>query len=163
MKYLWDTKADVVTKGDNLRDITPITEKTRVDDDGFTHYIFRKTMFNNPWYVIPEDDLELFKKFIDGGSRSYPSDGNIPCDIVAGEAKYIVNQMIDIAHDPEHSHHKQALKTMRNRKYDLVRGTMKLYFGKYTSRDWRRKRYTDDIDFWVFEVHLLEHILKRSG
>lgn len=163
MKEIWDLKADVVTNGDNLRDVSPITEKTRVDEAGFTHYVFRKTMFNNPWYVIPEDDLKLFKKFMDGGSRSYPSDGNIPCDIVAGEARYIVNQIIDIAHDPEHNHHQQAQKTMRNRKYDLVRGTMKLYFGKYTSRDWRRKRYTDDIDFWVYEVHLLEHILKRSG
>ena len=163
MKEIWDLKADVVSKGDNLRDVSPITEKTRVDEVGFTHYVFSKVMFNNPWYVIPEDDLDLFKKFMDGGSRSYPSDGNIPCDIVAGEAKYIVNQIIDIAHDPEHSHYEQAQKTMRNRKYDLVRGTMKLYFGKYTSRDWRRKRYTDDIDFWVYEVDLLEHILKRSG
>ena len=163
MKEIFDLKADVVTKGDNLREISPITDKTRVDENGVTHYVFSKSMFNNPWYVIPEDDLELFKKFMDGGSRSYPSDGNIPCDIVAGEARYIVNQIIDIAHDPEQRHHQEAQKTMKNRKYDLVRGTMKLYFGKYTSRDWRRKRYTDDIDFWIYEVNLLEHILKRSG
>jgi hypothetical protein len=120
-------------------------------------------MFNNPWYVIPDDDLELFKKFMDGGSRSYPSDGNTPCDIVAGEARYIMHQIIEIANNHDHEYHAEAHKTVKNRKYDLVRGTMKLYFGKYTSRDWRRKRYTDDIDFWIFDVNLLEYILKRSG
>lgn len=160
---IWDLKADVVTNGDNLRDVSPITEKTRVDEKDFTHYVFSKVMFNNPWYVIPEDDLVLFKRFMDGGSRSYPSDGNIPCDIVAGEAKYIVNQIGVIANDPGHKFYRQAKKTLKNRKYDLVRGTMKLYFGKYASRDWRRKRYTDDIDFWIFDVDLLEHVLKRSG
>jgi hypothetical protein len=163
MKEIWDIKADVVTEGDNLRDVSSITDKTRVDESGFTHYVFSKTMFNNPWYVIPDDDLELFKKFMDGGSRSYPSDGNTPCDIVAGEARYIMHQIIEIANNHDHEYHAEAHKTVKNRKYDLVRGTMKLYFGKYTSRDWRRKRYTDDIDFWIFDVNLLEYILKRSG
>ena len=78
MTSIWDTKADAVKKGDNLRDVSPLTEKIKIDENSFTHYVFTKTMFNNPWYKIPQDDLELFKKYLDGGSRSYPSDGHIP-------------------------------------------------------------------------------------
>ena len=44
-----------------------------------------------------------------------------------------------------------------------MRGTLKLYLGKYTSRDWRRKRFTDDIDFWIFKVQLLENVLRDIG
>ncbi|MBA7662148.1 hypothetical protein ES703_70174 [subsurface metagenome] len=37
---------------------------------------------------------------------------------------------------------------------------MKLYLGKYTTRDWRRKRFTDDIDFWMFQIILLDSTLR---
>ena len=63
MNTIWDTKSDTVHKGDNLRDVNPLMDKTRINENGFTHYCFSKTVFNNPWYVIPDDDLELFNKF----------------------------------------------------------------------------------------------------
>ncbi|GAI99702.1 unnamed protein product, partial [marine sediment metagenome] len=78
MKGIWDKKADIVKKGDDLRDVSPLLDKTWRDDCGFTHYIFSKVTFTNPWYSIPENDLELFHNFIEGGSRAYPSDGSIP-------------------------------------------------------------------------------------
>ncbi|GAG86523.1 unnamed protein product, partial [marine sediment metagenome] len=46
---------------------------------------------------------------------------------------------------------------------DLVRGTVKLYLAKFTTRDWRRKRFTDDIDFWIYKVDLFEYVLKKKG
>ncbi|MHA1669729.1 MAG: hypothetical protein ACTSV5_04025, partial [Promethearchaeota archaeon] len=38
-----------------------------------------------------------------------------------------------------------------------------LYLGKYTTRDWRRKRFTDDIDFWMFQTSLLDSKLKECS
>ncbi|MFX1321434.1 MAG: hypothetical protein ACFFAQ_07295 [Promethearchaeota archaeon] len=163
MNTIWDTKSDTVQKGDNLRDVSPLMDKTIIDETGFTHYFFSKTVFNNPWYIIPDDDLELFKKFIEGGSRAYPSDGNVPCDIVAKEARILLNKIIDLSQDSNSHHFEEARKALANGKNSLVRGTLKLYLGKYTTRDWRRKRFTDDIDFWIRQVHILHHILRRSG
>ena len=62
MSGIWDTKADIVSDGDNLRDISPLNSKTYKDKEGYTHYVFSKIMFNNKWYNIPEDDFELFEK-----------------------------------------------------------------------------------------------------
>jgi len=163
MTSIWDIKADALQKGDNLRDISPLSDKTRIDENGFTHYVFSKIMFNNPWYKIPDDELELFKKYLDGGSRAYPSDGHIPCDVVAGEARKILNKIVDISKDPKHTYYKDACEALKDGKYSLIRGTLKLYLAKYTSRDWRRKRFTDDLDFWVFKVHLLDHVLREMG
>jgi hypothetical protein len=163
MTAIWDIKADVVQKGDNLRDISPIAEKTRVDERGFTHYVFSRLLFNNAWYKIPDNDLELFKNFVKGGSRSYPSDGSIPCDVVAGEARKVINRIVEISNDPENVYHNDACESIKEGKFELVRGTLKLYLGKYTTRDWRRKRFTDDIDFWSFQVHLLDHVLREMG
>ncbi|MFX1379413.1 MAG: hypothetical protein ACFFA4_10000 [Promethearchaeota archaeon] len=163
MTSIWDTKADAIQKGDNLRDISPLPEKSKIDENGFSHYVFTKIMFNNPWYKIPDDDFELFKKYLDGGSRAYPSDGQIPCDIVAGEARKILNKIVEISKDPKHTYYNDACEALRDGKFSLIRGTIKLYLGKYTSRDWRRKRFTDDLDFWVFKVHLLEHVLRETG
>lgn len=163
MNGIWDIKTDAVKKGDNLRDVLPLTNETRIDEIGFTHYVFSKLMFNNPWYTIPDDDLKLFKKFLDGGSRAYPSDGNIPSNIVAKEARIVLNKIVEYANDPNHFYYKDARETSVNGKFALVRGTMKIYLGKYTMRDWRRKRFTDDIDFWVFNVYILEHALKQTG
>ncbi|MFX1408390.1 MAG: hypothetical protein ACFFBW_15675 [Promethearchaeota archaeon] len=163
MNDIWDTKADSVTKGDMLRDISPLIEKTFEDENGFTHYVFSKIMFKNPWYSIPDDGFQLFKSFVDGGSRAYPSDGNIPCDIVAGETRLILNKILELSNDPNSRHYKEAREMLKNGKFELVRGTLKLYLGKYTTRDWRRKRFTDDIDFWIFKIHVLHHVLNRTG
>ncbi|TFG00979.1 MAG: hypothetical protein EU541_00820 [Promethearchaeota archaeon] len=158
---LWDRKADVQKSGDQLRDITPV--KTKTDDEGFTHYIFDKNIFDNPWYDIPKDDLELFKDFLEGGSRSYPSDGNIPVDIIADETRKVLNKIQALANDPDSKYCIQAQKAFKNGKNDIIRGTLKLYMEKYTTRDWRRKRFTDDIDFWCFDFELLDAVLSDCG
>lgn len=163
MNDIWDTKADAVTKGDMLREVSPLTGKTFINENGFTHYFFNKIMFNNLWYSIPDDEFELFKDFVNGGSRSYPSDGNIPCDIVAGEARVILSKIVELSNDTSSHHYDEAREALENGKIALVRGTMKLYLGKYTTRDWRRKRFTDDIDFWVRKIHVLHHVLRRLG
>ncbi len=160
MNGIWDIKADAVKKGDNHRDVSPLIDKTWKDDSGFTHYIFSKTVFNNPWYSIPENDFELFKNFIEGGSRCYPSDGNIPCDIIAEEARKILKKLEECSNNPNHHYCELALDSLKHGKLSLVRGTLKLYLGKYTTRDWRRKRFTDDIDFWMFHVILLDSTLR---
>ncbi len=163
MNTIWDIKADAVHKGDQLRDVSPLYDKTEVDEFGCSHYVFSKIIFNNPWYNIPENDFELFKKFLDGGSRAYPSDGIIPCDIVAREARKIINRIVGISKDPDNVYYKDACETLKDGKFGLVRGTLKLYLAKYTTRDWRRKRFTDDIDFWTFQIHLLDHVLRQMG
>ncbi|MFX1307618.1 MAG: hypothetical protein ACFFDG_12470 [Promethearchaeota archaeon] len=163
MNTIWDIKADAVEKGDNLREVSPLHDKTKVDENGFTHYIFSKLMFNNPWYKIPNNDLDLFNKFLDGGSRAYPSDGKIPCDIVAGEARKVLNHIVACSEDSNNPYCVKAKKALKGGTKDMVRGTLKLYLGKYTTRDWRRKRFTDDIDFWCFEIGVLDHALKECG
>lgn len=161
MNGIWDSKTDAVKKGDKLRDVTPY--KTYVDDHGITHHLFHKTMFHNPWYSLPDNELELFKKFLEGGSRAYPSDGNIPCDIVAQEARKILKKIVVCSENPNDNLCEDAIKALEHGKHQLVRGTLKLYLGKYTTRDWRRKRFTDDIDFWTFQINVLERSLKECG
>jgi len=163
MNDIWDCNADEMIKGDNLRIINSITKDTYEDLDGFTHYVFSKKMFENSRYSIPSNDFKLFQKFIEGGSREYPSDGNIPTDIVAAEARVILNEIVKISNNPNAPYHTDAVETMKNGKFALVRGTVKLYLGKYTSRDWRRKRFTDDIDLWIYKIDLLEHVLETNG
>ncbi|MHA1148169.1 MAG: hypothetical protein ACTSR8_07970 [Promethearchaeota archaeon] len=161
MNGIWDKKADMVQEGDKKRDVTANT--IFQDENGFTHYKFDKILFKNPWYDIPDDDFQLFESFINGGSRAYPSDGSIPCDIVAREARKILNKISACAADPNHPHYQAACDSLKNGKNALVRGTLKIYLDKLTTRDWRRKRFTDDIDFWCFNVNLLEHALKNLG
>jgi len=163
MNSIWDIKADAVKKDDKLRDVSPLHDKTRLDEKGFTYHVFSKIMFNNPWYSIPDNDFELFKKFLEGGSRAYPSDGSIPCDIVAAEARNVLNHMVNCSEDLSNPHCENAKLALKNGKKAIVRGTLKLYLGKYTTRDWRRKRFTDDIDFWTFQIGVLEHSLKECG
>jgi len=160
---IWDVKADAIEKGDNLRNVSSLVNKTLKDEKGFTHYIFSKANFNNPWYTIPEDDFKLFETFIEGGSRAYPSDGSIPCDIVAGEARKILKKIELCSQDPNQHYCEDAREVLKNGKFSLIRGTLKLYLGKYTSRDWRRKRFTDDIDFWMFQTNLLDSSLKECS
>ena len=163
MNGIWDIKADVITKGDKLRDVSPITEKIWKDENDFTHYIFSKANFSNPWYTIPEEDFKLFENFIEGGSRAYPSDGSIPCDIVAREARKVLNKIELCSLDPNHHYCEVAREVLKKGKFSSVRGTLKLYLGKYTTRDWRRKRFTDDIDFWMFHTNLLDSSLKECS
>ncbi|MHA1233850.1 MAG: hypothetical protein ACTSO6_04475 [Promethearchaeota archaeon] len=163
MNGIWDIKADVITKGDKLRDVSAITEKIWKDENDFTHYIFSKANFSNPWYTIPEDDFKLFENFIEGGSRAYPSDGSIPCDIVAKEARKVLRKIELCSLDPNHHYCEEAREVLKKGKFSSVRGTLKLYLGKYTTRDWRRKRFTDDIDFWMFHTNLLDSSLKQCS
>ncbi len=161
---LWDTTADCKEKGDKRRDCFPIMSKVKEDKDGFTHYVFSKYLFHNPKYEIPKDDYVLFKKFLSGGSREYPSDGSTPVDIVASEAKIILDRIGAIANDNSHQLCQIARTQLKkNGMLGLVRGAAKLYFGFYTTRDWRRKRFTDDIDFWIYNKGLLEYVLKENG
>ncbi len=163
MSGIWDKKADAITKGDNLRDVSFLIDETLKDEKGITHYIFSKANFNNPWYTIPEDDFKLFENFIEGGSRAYPSDGSIPCDIVASEARKVIKKIELCSQDPNHHYCEDARSVLKNGKFSLVRGTLKLYLGKYTTRDWRRKRFTDDIDFWMFQTNLLDSSLRECS
>ncbi len=163
MYDLWDAKTDAVERGDLLREVTPIMGKTRVDENGFTHYVFSKRMFDNPHYSIPSDELKLFNKFVDGGSRQYPSDGSVPVDLVVSEARKILKDIVRISKNASSLFHKEALEAIKKGKLGLVRGTIKLYLGKYTTRDWRRKRFTDDIDFWVHQKNLMDSVLKKHG
>ena len=163
MSDLWDEVADLMTRGDKKREIAPLPGKTWKDGDGFTHYVFNKAMFKNPKYTIPTDDQTLFDKFLDGGSRSYPSDGSVPTDIVAREARPIIHQIEGIAKNRNHRYYEDAKDALKGGKFSIVRGTMKLYLGKFTTRDWRRKRFTDDIDFWIHKIGLYEHVLKNNG
>ncbi len=163
MSTIWDIKADAIHKGDNLRNVSPLIDKNRIDEKGFTHYGFSKAMFNNPWYDIPNNDLKLFKKFLDGGSRAYPSDGSIPCDIVASEVRKVLNHIVTCSEDSSNPYCDNAKLALKDGKKAMVRGTLKLYLSKYTTRDWRRKRFTDDIDFWSFRISVLDHALKECG
>ncbi|MHA1131266.1 MAG: hypothetical protein ACTSQI_04670 [Candidatus Helarchaeota archaeon] len=161
MELIWDLKTDEITPGDNLRDVRPV--RSYIDSSDLTHYVFSKAMFNNPDYIIPKDNFTLFYNFLNGGSREYPSDGNIPVDVVAGAAKEILNRIKDFAEDPSSPFHQRAQHLLSNGVNSLVRGTIKLYLSEYTTRDWRRKRSTDDIDFWISDTVLLETILKEKG
>jgi len=163
MNGIWDSRSDVIEKGDNLRDVSQIIEKTRKDGEGFIHYVFSKVKFSNPWYTIPETDFKLFENFIEGGSRAYPSDGSIPCDIIAKEARNILKKIELCSLDPNHHYCQEAREVLKKGKFSSVRGTLKLYLGKYTTRDWRRKRFTDDIDFWMFQTNLLDSSLKECS
>ena len=163
MNEIWDHKSDIVVKGDDLREVFPITKSTYKDHNDFIHFFFSKTMFDSYKYVIPSNDFELFQKFINGGSREYPSDGSIPVDLVARETRYILRDIIKISKNSKESFNREAIEVLKNGRFGLVRGTIKLYLGKYTTRDWRRKRFTDDIDFWVYKINLLEHVLKKNG
>ncbi len=160
MKGIWDIQADAMKKGDNLREVSSLWDKNWKDSNGFSHYVFEKAIFANPWYSIPQNDLTLFERFVEGGSRQYPSDGNIPCDLVAREARKVLKKLEECSNNPNHHYCQEARDSLKFGKLGLLRGTLKLYLGKYTTRDWRRKRFTDDIDFWMFHIALLDSSLK---
>ena len=160
---IWDIRADEVFPNDNRREIKPFKEY--IDKNGYKNFLFTSTIFVNPEYVIPpiKEDRILFNKFLDGGSREYPSDGNIPVDIVSHEANKILDRIIEIARDNTHKFHLVVTELLKNPEediYQLLRGTIHLYLCNYTTRDWRRKRSTDDIDFWIPSSRLLEYVIK---
>jgi hypothetical protein len=161
MEGIWDLKADVVQEGDKLRDVSPIARKTVIDDNGYSHYIFSRQLFKNSSYKIPGDDLELFKMFLNGEDLIYPSDGDIPTDIVAVEARKVLNYIVACSENFSSSYYEDANIALKNGKNSLVRGVLKLYLGKYTTRDWRRKRFTGSINFFTFQVSLLDHALRQ--
>ncbi|MHA1527183.1 MAG: hypothetical protein ACTSQD_09125, partial [Promethearchaeota archaeon] len=184
MYDFWDTKADNIRDGDNLRDVSPLTDKIKIDENQVTHYVFSKKMFYNPkfdenqvtHYVfskkmfynpkfsIPDDDYELFEKFLDGGSREYPSDGNVPVDVLAFETNKVLDKITEFASTINHKYCNIAREELKkNGRNGLVRGTIKLYLGFFTTRDWRRKRFTDDIDFWILNKNLLDYALVKLG
>ncbi len=156
-------KADSIQDGDDLREISPVAHKTRVDNNGYTHYIFSKQIFNTLNHSIPDDDLVLFKEFLDIGTQIYPSDGNIPCNIVATEAIKVLDQINTYSKELGSPYREKAILALKNGRNSLLRGTIKLYLGKYTTREWRKKRFTNEITFWTFQVSLLDHALKLNG
>jgi hypothetical protein len=159
---IWDTRADAKVKGDNLRTVLPSREYK--DEFGRTHYIFSKQIFQNSKYIIPNDDFTLFYNFLNGGSREYPSDGNIPVDVVAEETRLVLGRIKEIANDPSHKFHSNAVNLLNSKnELQLIRGTMKFYLGEYTTRDWRRKRSTDDLDFWIVDQSLFGHVITEMG
>lgn len=160
MTDYFDQVRDRVHDGDCLNSNCPEKQYVR---NKITHYVFNKDFFNNPKYVIPSDNLELFKKFLEGGSREYPSDGNIPVDIVAHETEKILDLIEETSKDENNTYCKAAKKAMKSGRLSLVRGTIKLYLGDYTTRDWRRKRFTDDIDFWITNPKLFEYATRKTG
>ena len=164
MSDIWDYIGDLVTKGDRQRDVSPKFKFIQQDELKTIHYIFTHRNFVNPKYSIPSDEFQLFENFLIGGSRSYPSDGSTPVDIAASEAFIILDRIEEIAKDPKHTYHESAAMNIKeNGKLSLVRGAIKLYLGGYTSNDWKRKRFTDDIDFWIYNKILFESVLVENG
>lgn len=161
MEGIWDLKADTIQEGDKLRDVSPIDHKTRIDDNGYMHYRFSKQLFKTSSYIIPDDDFELFNTFLEGEALIYPSDGEIPSDIVAAEVRKVLNYIVECSENISSFYYEDANIALKNGKKSLVRGAMKLYLGKYTTSDWRRKRFTGSINFFTFQVSLLDQALKQ--
>lgn len=161
MEGIWDLKADTIQEGDKLRDVSPIDRKTRIDEDGYTHYRFSKQLFKTSSYIIPDDDFELYNIFLEGEALIYPSDGEIPSDIVAAEVRKVLNYIVEVSENISSFYYEDANIALKNGKKSLVRGAMKLYLGKYATSDWRRKRFTASINFFTFQVSLLDQALRQ--
>ncbi len=165
--YPFSTRTDKLTRGDGLQEIIP--EKVTREEDR-TIYHFPAKMFHNPRYTIPEDDNELFKAFINGGSRSYSSDGQIPAIIATIEAQNIIKEVRKIAVDHKDPFNALARKAIVRGKtqigdWEVVRGTVGLMLGKWMSSDWQKKRSTDDIDFYWenMDTKLFAHVMRKCG
>ena len=161
MEGIWDLKADTNQEGDKLRDVSPIDRKTRIDDNGYTHYRFSKQLFKTSSYIIPDNDFDLFNIFLDGEALIYPSDGEIPSDIVAAEIRKVLNYIVEVSENISSFYYEDANIALKNGKKSLVQGAMKLYLGNYTTSDWRRKRFTASINFFTFQVSLLDQALRQ--
>ncbi|MHA1932128.1 MAG: hypothetical protein ACW96X_06285, partial [Promethearchaeota archaeon] len=142
MEGIWDLRADAVQEGDKLRGVSPIARKTITDDNGYTHYRFSQQLFKTSSYIIPDDDYELFKMFLEGEALIYPSDGDIPSDIVASETIKVLNYIVACSKDFSSFYYDAANTALKNGKNSVVRGAIKLHLGKYTTNEWRRKRFT---------------------
>jgi len=163
MEGIWDLKADVAQEGDKLRDMHPIAGKTRIDDNGYTHQIFSRQLFKKSSYIIPDENFELFNLFLDGEDLIYPSDGDIPLDVVAVEARKVLNYIVELSGNLNSPYYRVANSALKNGKKSLVQGALKLYLGKYTTIDWRKKRFTASINFFTFQVSLLDYALTQMG
>ena len=165
MSSIFDLKADARQNGDMLRDVSP--SKIRVDDNGYSNYIFSKKSFISHNNSIPDDDFDLFREFLEVGTQIYPDEKKIPlkipCHIAAAEAKEVLDHIVAYSKDSNNPYYRSAKTALKNGKLALIRGTVKLYLGKYTPRDWRKKRFTNEINFWTFQVGLLDHILEQLG
>ena len=161
MEGVWDKKVDANHDGDGLRDVSP--SKIRVDDNGYTNYIFSKKSFAIYNNSISDDDFEIFRAFLEERTQIYPSDGKIPCKLVAAEAKKVLNHFVVYSKDSNNPYFESARLALKNGKLALLRGTVKLYLGKFTTKYWRKKRFTNEINFWTFQVGLLDHILEQLG
>ncbi|MBA7705919.1 hypothetical protein ES703_114761 [subsurface metagenome] len=83
---------------------------------------------------------------------------------MASEANLVLDKITELASKSDHKYCQIAREELRkNGRNGLIRGTIKLYLCDYTTRDWRRKRFTDDIDFWIFNKNLLEYALRKTG
>jgi len=50
MNDIWDFTADLIRKGDCLRDVSPIIRNIRKCQSGFFYYTFTDSMLVNPKY-----------------------------------------------------------------------------------------------------------------
>ncbi|MBN2151862.1 MAG: hypothetical protein JW839_10475 [Candidatus Lokiarchaeota archaeon] len=150
-----------------LQEIVP--EAVTKEGD-FIVYHFPWKMFKNPRYTIPRGGLDLFHAFINGGSRSYSSDGQVPAILAAIEAQAAIQAVRDIAADKEHPFYTLARAAVAKGKaqvedWEVVRGTIGLMLGSWMPDDWQKKRYTDDIDFYweAMDGELFAHVLRKLG
>ncbi len=158
---------DRINRGDKLRELKP----ARIAIEGeYTVYYFSFLMFENPRYSIPGNSELLFRAYIEGGSRSYSSDGQIPALLAAIEAQAIIQKVRQIALNKYHPLNKKAQTAIMKGKvqredWEVVRGTVGLVLGKWMPTDWQKKRYTDDIDFfWPdMDSDLFAYVLTRLG
>ncbi len=165
--FPFSTRTDMIIRGDKNREIVPFKI---TNEDGFTVYHFQWQMFYNPKYKIPEESGAMFKSFIVGDSRAYSSDGKIPAIRAAIEARKIIQEVRHIAADKEHPFYQKAKKAVMNgyaqvEDISVVRGTIGLMLGKWMPKDWQKRRYTDDIDFFweTIDNDLWNHVLNKLG
>ncbi|MHA1682149.1 MAG: hypothetical protein ACTSUE_14520 [Promethearchaeota archaeon] len=165
--YPFITRTDLIERHDKKRLVVP---ETIVKEDGHVVFKFPWKMFRNPKYTIPKTSEQLFKGFINGGSRSYSSDGKIPAIRATIEAQKIINEVRMISRDKTHEFNGKARKAImigpaEREDFSVVRGTIGLMLGKWMAPDWQKKRYTDDIDFYWEEIDsdLWNHVMKKLG
>ncbi len=166
-KFPFATCTDMVIRGDQKREVLP---SKITFENGFTIYHFTWKTFSNPRYQTPAESDALFRGFIIGGSRAYSSDGQIPAIRATIEARNIIQEVRDIANDKEHPFHQKAKKAVVNgyaqiEDDSVVRGTVGLMLGKWMPKDWQKKRFTDDIDFFwdAMDSDLWCYVLKKLG
>lgn len=139
-EYPFSIRIDKINRRDGLREVKP----ARVVLEGkYTVFYFPYLMFTNPRYSIPEKSEDLFKAYIQGGSRSYSSDGKIPALRAAIEAQAIIHKVRQIALNEYHPLNQKARnaimkETVQREDWEVVRGTVGLLLGKWMPTDWQK-------------------------